>query len=93
MPNTYCHAAVEIYLAHLAPKSENENYRKRVETAKDTSDRWENIFHKERKTTYLEDIEDDTRFAATLSKLAVTYRSANLNGSFILGVAPVVTGN
>ncbi|CAM0134754.1 unnamed protein product [Umbelopsis sp. WA50703] len=52
---------VEIYLAHLAPKSENENYRKRVETAKDTSDRWENIFHKERKTTYLEDIEDDTR--------------------------------
>ncbi|KAG2185764.1 hypothetical protein INT43_002199 [Umbelopsis isabellina] len=52
---------VEIYLAHLAPKSESENYRKRVETAKDTTDRWENIFHKERKTTYLEDIEDDTR--------------------------------
>ncbi|CAO3685221.1 unnamed protein product [Umbelopsis ramanniana] len=52
---------VEIYLAHFTSKSEGESYQKRVENGKNVNDPWQNIFRKERTTTYLEDVEDDTR--------------------------------
>jgi hypothetical protein len=58
-------AAVEIYVSHLGSKTEKEHHRKRLENGKEKADPWENIFHRERKTTYIEDADDDTRLVVT----------------------------
>ncbi|KAH8551698.1 hypothetical protein BGW37DRAFT_491994 [Umbelopsis sp. PMI_123] len=52
---------VEIYLAHFTSKSEGDSYKQRVENERNVIDPWQDIFRKERNTTYLEDVEDDTR--------------------------------